>query len=293
MSRLTTISLSAVSPSGFRYDFARHARGDPAALRARVEQTAASPLTESLEDLEAAVGPAHVRRRVPSSVAAQARGVFGDGSERVLFATRIGPTRTRLLSVAPPRVGTTLDLVLELPGCVLTVPGRVVMASLDPGNLWRCGFDVAYGARDDRARVRLARLAMQDPSGLPWDYRELQPDGIEQRASPRISTRIEGLVRVRGLELPVVLENLSLAGALFVVRAGVEAPLQLGGRVEIELIASELPESLALSAHVVRIAEAGAIRKVAVAFEPLERDAVAPLEGLRLDALVLGTEPPD
>ena len=209
---------------------------------------------------------------------------------RNLHATRLGLVGAFILSLRPPDVGSTLTIVFHPRGEDRPLPpmdAMVIGTRLDPGRPTRCGFEVLFPHLDDRMLDRLASVVQAlEQQDLPTDRRSARP---ERRRHPRIRTELRGRLEFPEGDVPFLLTNVSMGGALVVPRHPLPpGMLPLGGWLTITVTPPGGEESLSLRARVARHTQQDGGIAYGVEFVELDGDRANRLEELLMQAMHAG-----
>ncbi|MDJ0766067.1 MAG: PilZ domain-containing protein [Myxococcota bacterium] len=224
------------------------------------------------------------------NVVAKVKCGFQNDGVRDLYATRISLVDMFVLSLRPPPVGTVFSVVLCPLGMqpLPAIQAVVVSAKLDPRDASNCGFEAVFTSLTDVLLEKLHQtlVALEIPCSPPAPL-----PSPERRRDPRVHTRIEAHVDISGQHMSARVENLSMSGAFLRLKSkDIQALIQPGMIIDLNLLHESLPEYLSTQAEVVRRVTCEDGLGVGIRFVKMDGISSQRLEGLLLSVLSMERE---
>jgi Tfp pilus assembly protein PilZ len=209
---------------------------------------------------------------------------FPTGEVRRLLATHVSLRAAFIVSMLPPEVGTVLWLSFQPEG-MAPLPRmrvRVTTTVVVPGDASQTGFGVAFieGEGDASAAIPPMTPTLVPPDGTGRPVAP-GPAPHERRRAPRVHTNLVASIEHDGVTATARVQNLSMSGALLALGNG-EPRVALGDLITLHILNLDAPESVCVSAEVVRITPPNEPRGFGVRFVD-----VAPSEEVRIEGLII------
>jgi hypothetical protein len=221
-------------------------------------------------------------------VVVRAKCQFSEGEQATLLVSDLSLDGAFICSLRPPAIGRAVMVELEAKGIARVGPlkTRVIGMRVDPASAERSGFEVLFPklTRSESKNIRqlLDRLGEKNLLG-----RDSRPSVPERRGQPRVDVDYEADVILGDGRRTFQMINLSMSGALLVVRGDrLPAELKVGAQIELTVFTINVVDGVPLRAEVVRVNPDGDPPNLAVRFPKMDDDTAALLESLMLYALV-------
>jgi hypothetical protein len=167
-----------------------------------------------------------------------------DEPDRRILLSRCDEREAAFIAMRPPPLGSTVHLKREIDDDVKTVQGLVVEIRYNPSDAKRCGFSVVLLDGDMRASL-MPRCATETKRGA---------GGFERRRHPRIGIRMNGTVKIPGINMDVTISNISMSGALAKsVEGAFPSVLDIGALLHLVILADPGQPLLTLKAEIARL----------------------------------------